>query len=237
MIPIIVVLHLGACTSTVVLRPADDLSGLSPVELLDAFLAVERSRGAVKFTFGGELMVRSGEIHRFRGYGATIGCKSLRLQLLGPMGFTLLDYLDADGEATIAVNRITPEGDKEAETGLFRVLRVFTLALAGRCYPNREVSLESRDEAVFDYSIRTGPGARVEFTLDRKTAALTRQAFSGGELPDTSVRYLHYERVDEYWMPGTIEVRTGTLPVTIDMTIKEWKLGVELPDGVFRVGR
>ena len=232
---VLVILHAGGCSSTPQTQPATDFSNLSPTALLDEFLDTENSRGAVRFNFRGELEVQSGKTHRFRGFGGYDDCESLRLQLLGPLGFTMLDYLNVGGEATLIANKLTPQGDQEARAGLLQLMQAFTAALVDRCYSQHDVRPGAYDLIDSNYSASTHAGVSVEFTLERSTAAVRRQALAGKGLPDTSVYYLDYGRVENFWMPGKIEVRTADLPVSIDMSIKEWKFGVVLPDGFFTV--
>jgi len=225
----------GGCSVTPQTPPTPDFSNLSPSALLSEFLQAERSRGAVKFNFSGTVDVLSGKTHRFRGFGGYEDCGSLRLQLLGPLGFTLLDYLNVDGEATLVTNKLTPEEDLEARAGLLQLMHVFTLALVDRCYSREDVQPQSHDAITADYSASTPRVASLEFTLERRNGAVKRQSLAGKGLPVTRVRYRDYRKVDDFWMPGKIEVRITDMPVSIDMSIEEWNIGVELPEEFFAV--
>jgi hypothetical protein len=228
----------GVACSTAVHTPAPapaDLSAATPLDLLTVFVERERSRGAVKFTFSGKIEVKAGDSHSFRGVGAYKNCASLRIQLLGPLGFTLLEYVNSEGEARLVANQLTPQGDEEAEEGLLQMMEIFTLALIDRCHPVEAFEEGSHDANLVNFMIPTQTNGMLHISLDRQKAVLMQQSMTGGELPATVIDYKNHRWSDGYWMPGGIEIQGKDIPVSIDMDIKKWNVDVDLPDHFFAV--
>lgn len=231
------VLGIVGCT-TAVHAPASapaDLSATPPLDLLTVFLARERSRGAVKFTFSGEIEVKAGDLHRFRGVGAYKNCAALRIQLVGPLGFTLLEYINSEGEASLVANQLTPQGDEEAKEGLLQMMEIFTLALIDRCYPAEEFEEGSHNADLANFMMPTQTNGMLHISLDRQKAVLMQQSITGGELPDTVIDYLNHRWSDGYWMPDGIEIKGKDMPVSIAMEIGKWSVDVDLSDHLFAV--
>lgn len=228
-------LGLPACSSTPKIEPAPDGPSLPPGQLLDLFLDNESARGAVKFTFSGDLQLESGGTHRFRGACGYTNCADLRIQLLGPLGVTLLDYVNAEGRAVLVSNQLTPEGDEDALQGLMDLMEIFTLALVDRCRSSQDGDGGMRrfDSASFVTSGRKG--SEVRFTLDTEKAALLQQYISGGSLPESQVDYSSYGRSDGYWVPGKIAIQSPDMPVSITMKTGKWTTNAKLPDDFFQV--
>ncbi|MDX2446800.1 MAG: hypothetical protein QNK29_06330 [Desulfobacterales bacterium] len=231
------VLGIVGC-STAIHAPASapaDLSGTPPLDLLTVFLERERSRGAVKFTFNGEIEVKAGDVHSFRGVGAYKNCDALRIQLLGPLGFTLLEYINSEGEARLVANQLTPQGDEEAKEGLLQMMEIFTLALIDRCYPSEEFEEGSHNANLAKFITPTQTNGMLHISLDRHKAVLMQQSITGGELPDTVINYMNHRSSNGYWMPDRIEIKGKDMPVSIDMEIRKWSVDVDLPDHLFTV--
>lgn len=226
-------LGLIACSSVSRTATVHDYSNLPPGQLLDVFLDSELSRGAVKFTFSGDLALESGESHRFRGACGYTNCSDLRIQLLGPLGVTLLDYVNADGRAVLVTNQLTPEGDEDALQGLMELMEVFTLALVDRCQPLQEGHGGPRPLDSANYVAAGRKGTEIRFTLDREKAVLLRQTVSGGTLPGSRIDYSGYGWSDGEWMPGRIDIQSPDMPVSINMQISKWTIDADLPDGFF----
>jgi hypothetical protein len=232
LLPVIALLA-AACSTPARAPDTPDFSSLPPQELLNVFLQDEQSRGAVKFSFNGVITVTTGEQHRFRGVAGYEACHALRMQLVGPVGVTLLDYLNVDGRARIVVDKMTPDDDAEARAGLADLLEVFTLALVDRCHDPRAFEVLPRDAAGASFAVGTPPDRLHEFILDRVKGVVTEQKISGGDLPGMTVEFGDYGLVQGYWMPATIAVRTADLPVSIDLAVSGWQAGIDLPDAFF----
>lgn len=228
-------LGLSACSSTPETAPGPDYSNSPPGKLLAVFLDNEASLGAVKFTFSGDLQLESGGSHRFRGACGYTNCADLRIQLLGPLGVTLLDYMNVDGVAVLVTNQLTPEGDEDALQGLLDLMEVFTLALVDRCrHPEGgDGGIHSLDSSRFVFAGRKG--SEIRFSLDRAGAVLLQQHVSKGSLPESLIEYSGYGWSDDYWMPGEIGIQSPDMPVSITMEISKWTIKANLPAGFFRV--
>lgn len=227
---------LSGC-STAPLRPlAVDHSSLPPIGLMKIFLENELEKEAVKFVFKGEIEVGIGKRHRFRGYCGYTPCGSLRAKLLGPLGFTLLDYVNAEGQVTLIVNHLTEEGDEPGLDGLLKLLGVFSRALLDRCRSAGEYVPEARDATSATFSVRTETGESWRLTLDRKTGALVHQSSSGPSTPEIAIDYSAYDRgSDGYWMPGEIGVHgvDADAGLSIRVAVKRWNVRADLPEGFF----
>jgi outer membrane biogenesis lipoprotein LolB len=233
LLPLTTALLVAACTVPTRAPDTADLTGLSPDELANLFLQNEQSRGAVKFAFSGVITVTTGSQHRFRGVAGYRPCHALRMQLVGPLGFTLLDYLNVDGRATVVVDKITPDGDDEARAGLRDLMEIFTLALVDRCNSPEAFGVQPNDSAFVSFVVGTPPGRLHEFVLDRARGAAILQTFSGGALPEMTVEFGDYDLDQGHWMPAAIAVRTPDLPVSIDLSVTRWQAGADLPAGFF----
>jgi hypothetical protein len=223
----------GGCSTPIAPSDTADFSSLAPDALLNVFLESERARGAVKFAFSGVVRVTTGSQHRFRGVAGFQPCHALRMQLVGPVGFTLLDYVNADGRATLVVDKITPDEDPEARAGLLDLLEIFTLALVDRCEPSEAFQLLSHDAASASFAVAAPPGRLHEYILDRARGVVVLQEVSGDGLPAMTVEFRDYGLVQGYWLPAAIVVRTPDMPVSIDMDVTKWQTGIDLPGGFF----
>lgn len=231
--PLTIALLVAACTAPARAPDAADLSGLPPDKLANIFLQNERARGAVKFAFSGVITVTTGSQHRFRGVAGYQPCHALRMQLVGPLGFTLLDYLNADGHARVVVDKITPDGDDEARAGLRDLLEIFTLALVDRCDSPEASGVQPHESAFVSFVVGAPPGRLHEFVLDRARGVVILQKFSGDDLPGMTVEFGDYVLDQGHWMPAAIAVRTPDLPVSIDLSVTRWQAGIDLPAGFF----
>jgi hypothetical protein len=233
---LVLLLGLSGC-SRAVHAPVSttDHSELAPADLLKQFLETERSKDAVKFVFKGEIEVEAGKPHKFRGYCGYTPCGSLRMKLLGPMGLTVLDYLNAEGEVTIRVNHLTDDGDEEALRGLTTLMENFTRALLDRCRATEEYLPGSEDAATVTFGLRGADDPTWSWTLDRRRGVVVRQTTAGTEIPDLDFDYLDYEWLDGFWMPATIEVHRADADVelSIQMTVRKWELRADLPEAFF----
>lgn len=223
-----------ACSSAPKPEPGRDWSNPPPGQLLDVFLDSESARGAVKFTFTGDLQLQDGESHRFRGACGYINCAGLRIQLLGPLGVTLLDYVNAEGRAALVSNRLTPEGDEDAVQGLMELMEIFTLALVDRCRSSQAVDSAVHDPASARFVTPGRKGSEIRFTLDTDKAALLQQHIAGGSLPDSVIAYSDYRWSDGYWAPGRISIQIPGMQVSISLEIVKWTTNADLPDNFFR---
>ena len=232
-LPLSLSLCLGACSGTPQSREAANLSALAPADLLSVYLATEPPAETVRFRFSSEVETEAGKIRRLEGVCGYASCASLRLQLLGALGVTLLDYINAEGAARLVINQLTEEGDDPARDGLLQLMEILTLALVDRCHSADEFSLERYDELSADFSVPAAAGARLVFTLDRRSGRLLRQTVSGDGLPSARIDYSDYLLVDGHWLPGRLEIRTADLPSSIDLVVDRWSLGKPLPAGFF----
>ena len=232
-LPLAVALLVGGCSAPIPNPDSADFSSLPPDALLNVFLEREQSRTAVTFSFSGVITVTTGSQHRFRGVAGYQPCHALRMKLVGPVGFTLLDYVNVDGSATLVVDKITPAEDREARKGLLDLLEIFTLAMVDRCYGLKTFEALSHDAASATFAVRTPPGGLHEFVLDRARSVVTQQKVSGGALPAMTVKFEDYGLAQGNWLPASIAVRTPDMPVSIDMDVTKWQLGMDLPDGFF----
>jgi len=191
--------------------------------------------GAVKFTFSGDLQLESGGSHRFRGACGYTNCADLRIQLLGPLGVTLLDYMNVDGAAILVTNQLTPEGDVDALQGLLDLMEVFTLGLVDRCRHSQggDGGIRSLDSSSFVFAGRKG--SEIRFSLDRAEAVMLQQHVSNGTLPESLIEYSGYGWSDGYRVPGEIAIQGPDMPVSITMEIGKWTSNANLPDSFFRV--
>ena len=230
---LVIALLFAACSATVRHPETADFSRLPPDALLNVFLEHERARAAVKFSFDGVITVTTGSQHRFRGFAGYQSCHALRMKLVGPVGFTLLDYVNEASRAHLVVDKITPDDDQEARQGLLDLLEVFTLALVDRCQTPQAFRLLSHDGASASFAVRAPSGRLHEFVLDRARGVVTVQKVSGEDAPAMTVAFGDYGLVQGAWEPASIAVRTPDLPVSIDMAVSDWQSGVELPDGFF----
>lgn len=228
-------LYLTACSAPVKNSVGPDRSHLSSAELLNVFLKNETSRGPVKFTFSGDIEVQAGGLHRFRGACGYTSCGDLRIQLLGPFGFTLLDYVNAQGRATLVANKLTPEGDDEALQGLMKLMEIFALALLDRCQASAGVDVQPQQLGSANFVTQGRSGTQVRFKLDKKKAVILQQTVKGDTLPTAAIDYTDHVLVDGYWMPGTISIQTTDMPVAIHMEIGQWKIAADLPEYFFLV--
>lgn len=229
------ILSITACSTAVHVPAPENLSGTQPLDLLTLFLEKEQSQGAAKFTFSGKIDVKAGDLHSFRGVGAYKPCSSLRIKLLGPLGFTLLEYINSEGRARLLSNQLTPEGDEEARVGLLQMMQIFTLALGDRCHSLEEFDEESHDANLVKFTLPTQTNGVRHLSLDRKKAALLQQSISGGQHPGTVIDYTDYRWSDGYWMPYGIDIQGTDMPVSISMEIRKWSVNVALPDHLFVV--
>ncbi len=221
---------LAACSSQ--LR-APDHSHLGPAALLDVFLASERAKETVKLVFSGDIEVKSGGAHHFSGVAGYRSCSALRIKLLGPVGFTLLEYLNTGGEALMIVDEVSPEGDESARKGLLSLLEIFTLALLERCQPAADFSLVGQDASTVEFTTISRTKRSMNHTLDRNRAVLRQQIVAASELSNTVVDYADYSWVNGGWLPATIEIHGAHMPVSIRMQIRQWTVGADLPAGFF----
>jgi len=226
-------LCLGACSGTPQSREAADLSALAPADLLTTYLATEPPADTLRFRFSSEVETEAGKTRRLEGLCGYESCASLRLQLLGALGITLLDYINAEGTARLVINQLTEEGDDPARDGLLQILQILTLALVDRCHSADEFALERFDAVTADFSAPASAEVRLGFTLDRKSGRLVRQTVSGDGLPSASIDYSDYHLVDGHWLPGRLEIRTADLPSSINLVVERWSLGKPLPAGFF----
>jgi hypothetical protein len=212
-----------------------DHSALSPTELLTLFLETERSRQAVKFSFKGQIEVEAGKRHEFRGYCGYTPCGSLRMKLLGPVGLTVLDYLNADGEVTLGVNHLTDEGDEEALHGLLTLLGNFTRSLVDRCRPADALVLESEDDRSVTFGLDPSADPSWSWTLDRSRGVVLAQATSGSAPPSLRFEWLDYGWDDGHWVPARIEVRRedSEARFAIHMDVRKWEAHAKLPARFF----
>lgn len=230
---LLIVLMCSACSQPASLPEPSDYSQLPPRELLEVFLANEQSLGGVQLSFSGEVTVAAGEIHEFRGAAGYLGCGDFRVKLVGPMGLTLLDYLNRGGQGRLLADKITPEGDGEALNGLMKLMEAFTLALADRCHPADSFEQLDASDGVIDFAARLPGGDQVSWRLERQRAILRQQIITGASLLDMAVDYEDYRLVDTHWFPSSIALK-GTEPaVAIEMDISDWRVGVQLPERFF----
>jgi outer membrane biogenesis lipoprotein LolB len=224
---------LTACTSQVEQPAAPDHSQLDPAALLDVFLARERSMGTVKLVFSGDIVVKAGGAHHFSGVAGYRSCSALRIKLLGPVGFTLLEYLNTGGKALMIVDEVSPEGDEAAREGLLSLLEIFTLALLERCQPAADFKLTGQDASSVEFTTISRTNKRMKHTLDRNRAVLHQQIMAASEQSNTVVDYSDYSRAAGSWLPATIEIHGEHMPVSIRMQIRQWTVGADLPAGFF----
>jgi hypothetical protein len=225
----------AGCAGAVRTPSAPDLSELPPRDLLAVFLDNDASKGAVKFNFSGDIELEEGIRHSFRGLCGYDSCTALRVKLLGPLGFTILDYVNSQGEAALVVNQLTEEGDDEARESLLELMEVFSLALLDRCRPAIEFEGGPYGVASVNFTLQEHPGISLLTTLDRRRGVVTRQEVTSEALPGTVIDYLDYGWNGEYWLPGAIEVRGTGAPVSIRVAVKKWSIGVDFPDRFFAI--
>ena len=228
-------LLLTACSTPVKTSAGPDHSSLSSAGLLSVFLENELSRGPVKFTFSGDIEVQAGGSHRFRGACGYTSCADLRIQLLGPLGFTLLDYVNSEGRATLVANKLTPEGDDEALQGLMKLMEIFSLSLLDRCQTSAGIDVDPLHLGSANFVTHGRSGMQIHFKLDEEKAVVLQQIVKGGTLPTAVIDYSGYALVDGYWMPGSIGIQTTDMPVAINMEIGHWRIHANLPEHFFLV--
>lgn len=222
-----------ACSRTVQTREPVDFSHISPDELLRTFLENEGSSSPVKFTFTGEFAVEAGESHSFRGVAVFKTCSALRIKLLGPLGYTLLEYVNLAGKASLLANQLTPEGDAQALEGLLTLMDVLTLALTDRCQPHNAYRAGKHDANHVMFTVPTRNNTSLQFTLARKTAFVTSQSITGGGFQEVLISYTDYNQDNDNGSPGKIEIEGREIPVSVIFVIKKWEVTTELPPGFF----
>jgi hypothetical protein len=222
------------CSSAPMPEPGPDWSKPPPGQLLDVFLDNESARGAVKFIFTGGLQLENGESHRFRGACGYTNCAGLRVQLLGPLGVTLLDYVNAEGRAALVNNRLTPEGDEDAVQGLMELMEIFTLALVDRCRSSQDADGAMHNLGSASFVAPGRKDSEIRFTLDPGKAVLLQQHIRGGSLPESVIDYSDYRWSDGYWSPGRIAIQSPGMQVSISLEIVRWTTSADLPDNFFQ---
>ena len=230
---ILLALILGACAGTPDAPALPDYSKLPPRQLLAAWLEEEQHPDTLRFRFNSEVDVEADKTEGLQGVCGYRRCGGLRMQLLGPLGITLLDYLEVSGESRLMVNKITDEGDDEARTGLLQLLQALSLALTGICQPVDTFELGHFDDRAADFSLRRPQGPALGFTLDRQRGRLIRQTVSDEGLPGFTIDYSDYGEVDGRWMPGRLDIHTADSPTSIRLTVDRWTLGKPFPDDFF----
>lgn len=233
MATVLFLLTATACAGIVQTREPVDFSHISPDELLRTFLENEGSSSPVKFTFTGEFAVEAGESHSFRGVAVFKTCSAFRIKLLGPVGYTLLEYVNLAGKASLLANQLTPEGDTQALEGLLTLMDVLTLALTDRCQPIDAYRAGKHDADHVIFTVPTRNKTSLQFTLARKTASVTSQSIAGGGFREVLISYADYNRDNEYGSPGKIEIEGREIPVSVIFVIKKWEMSTELPTGFF----
>jgi len=187
----------------------------------------------VKFTFTGEFAAEAGESHSFRGVAVFKTCSAFRIKLLGPLGYTLLEYVNLAGKASLLANQLTPEGDAQALEGLLTLMDVLTLALTDRCQPHNAYRAGKHDADLVIFTVPTRNNTSLQFTLARKTASVTSQSITGGGFQEVLISYTDYNQDNDYGSPGKIEIEGREVPVSVIFVIKKWEVATELPPGFF----
>jgi len=181
---------------------------------------------------------RGNDVRRAQGVLVVKKPERFRLRLVSPFGFTVLDFLSADGSTRLALplEHKLLKDDEIAREAPFSAADLRPAFLRGdAAFPGTCVA-DEREGAV-QVDCRDASGALLrQLRLDRSNAAVLEEISYANGQPRLMTRYSDFRQVDDQPLPFAIELHYPGQDVVLRITVDRYEINPVLGDELFAAG-